>query len=216
MEPRGLQMGPLRIRFECSVPSTRPYVVSVEPCRLCLACISWALPRLHITWQSTRTPKGVRSVAALLAHLSVVAGHLHVRSPSMNRRWWKAYFLVALILTAGGFVFSWFADIEWGMRWWEWLFVPLYALQIFALYCFAFWHRVGVRRGWKLLFVASVLYEIWCLVELTMTPELESISQAQGFFLASTIGGTLAIQMPMLVALFLYAFRSEELWHGAT
>jgi hypothetical protein len=62
-----------------SGPGLPPVVVSVKPRRLCLACIPWAQPRLHITWQSTRTPKGVRSVAALLAHLSSVTGHFYVR-----------------------------------------------------------------------------------------------------------------------------------------
>ena len=133
----------------------------------------------------------------------------------MNRRWWKAYFLLALTLTVGGFAYPLLVDVDWDMHWWEWLFFPLYALQVCALYGFSFWLKLGTPRGWKLLFVASLAYEIWCLVDLTTNPELRSVTDAETWFLASTIGMTLVVQLPMFIALFLYGFRSKGLWYGA-
>ena len=132
----------------------------------------------------------------------------------MRRRWWRAYFYLMLVLTVVGLGLPFFIESDRETAWWEWLYFPLYAVQIVGLFGFVYWRRLGVPLVWQVAFLASLIYEVWDLFQMSTDPELKGTDYAG--FLASTVGVTLLLQVPMLIALFLYGYRSKELWHGAT
>jgi hypothetical protein len=131
----------------------------------------------------------------------------------MKRKWWKAYFFVVLALTIFGLVIPLFADEERKVAWWEWVYIPVYLVQIVGLFGFVFWRRIAAPTVWQFVFVAGVVYEIWELYSMATGPELPGDYAG---FLASTIVGTLVLQIPLWIGLFLYGFRCRELWRGAT
>jgi hypothetical protein len=132
----------------------------------------------------------------------------------MRRRLWKAYFFLALALTFLGLALPVFVGEDPKMAWWEWVYMPLYVVQIVGLFGFVFWRRLAVPPVWQFVFIASVAYEAWNLVSTATNPELEGTGYT-GLALM-TVGATLVLQAPMFIGLFLYGFRCRELWHGAT
>lgn len=137
-----------------------------------------------------------------------------VRLRVMRRRWWKVYFFLALALTVAGLVVPFIADDDQNMAWWEWIYIPLYVVQILGLFGFVFWRRLGVPPVWQVVFFASLAYEAWDLFSAATNPELEGTGYTGLVVMVNT--AILALQVPMLIALFLYGFRSRELWNGAT
>lgn len=130
----------------------------------------------------------------------------------MHRPWWKAYFVLALTLTIAGLVVPFFIDESPSLAWWEWVYIPLYLVQLAGLFGFVFLRRIASPLFWKLVFFASILYEIWELSSSAM--ELQTYSHVLG--VAGLVGLIALVQLPMLIALCLYAYRFQELWHGAT
>jgi hypothetical protein len=128
----------------------------------------------------------------------------------MNRKWWKIYFFLALVLTFAEFVLLLFVDDGRTLVWWEWAYVPLYTIQIVGLFGFVYRHRLAIPLLWKFAFVASVAYEVWELLSIATDPQLHGADQA--IFFVATVAMGLALQVPMLLGLFLYGFRSKELW----
>jgi hypothetical protein len=137
-----------------------------------------------------------------------------VRLRFMRRKWWKAYFFLALALTLVVLALPFLVDESRETPWWEWMYVPLYVVQIVGLFGFVFWRRLGVPPVWQVVFLASIAYEIWDLFSMATDPDLKTTDHAG--FLMTMVAATLVLQVPMLVGLFLYGFRCKELWHGAT
>jgi hypothetical protein len=126
-----------------------------------------------------------------------------------RRRWWQAYFVLVFVLTAVGLVLPLSLDDFPEMVWWEWVYVPIYLIQVAGLYGFAFWRRIGIPRIWQYAFVASLAYAIWDLFGIaTETSGAE-------LFVVFTIAGLVVLEAPMLLALFLYGFRCTDLWRPA-
>jgi hypothetical protein len=131
-----------------------------------------------------------------------------LKPPAMRRTWWKTYFVVILALTVLGLASRFLVQDARQLPWWEWLLIPLFIIQIVGLFGFAYWRRLGIPVLWRVVFLASVANEVWDLVSITTDPDLKDDT----FF----VGATLFLQIPMLIGLFLYAFRCKELWHRAT
>src|SRR5688572_14146823 len=112
----------------------------------------------------------------------------------MHRKWWKAYFFLMLALTVGGLALPLFIENDRQMAWWEWLYYPLYAVQIVGLFGFVYWRRFGVPLVWQVVFLASVMYEVWDLFQMSTDPELKGMGY-EGF-IASTVAATLVLQVP--------------------
>lgn len=130
----------------------------------------------------------------------------------MNRRlFWKVYFFLAVVLTIGYFVAPHLIDDTTEMGWLEWALIPLSAVQLLGLFGFAFERRVSVQGLWRLVFIASIAYEIWDWYSVMTMPDVVG----SGIFLIG-IGVAVLLEIPMLIALFLYGFRSRELWRAAT
>jgi hypothetical protein len=137
-----------------------------------------------------------------------------VRLRYMRRRWWKAYFVFALLLTIGAFALPFVVKGGAEMPWWHWVYVPLYIAQLVGLFGFVFWRRIGVPPLWKLVFLGSVAYTASNLLSMATLPGIASTEH--GGFLIAGVVANLVLQVPMLIGLFLYGFRCKELWHGAT
>ena len=126
-----------------------------------------------------------------------------------GKRWgWKAYFYLLLVLTIGAATFTFLGDLHGETPWWEWGFVPLYVLQLAGLFGFAYGRAVAEARLWRVIFIASVAYEAWNLATTAMDPEVAAHPELLGMAALLSFG----LQLPLLVALYLYGFRSEALW----
>jgi hypothetical protein len=138
-----------------------------------------------------------------------------------SRGWpWKIYLglLVGTMLAAiaGTLYFS--TENETPLEWYvEWAAYPFYIVQIAGVYGFIYWKRFGDVRLWQAVFALTVLELAWNCYEmadwLREFPEgFEFLGGFTPYFLA---GGALMLAVlvvPMLVALYVYAFRSPLLW----
>ena len=132
----------------------------------------------------------------------------------MGRKLWKAYFFLALVLTVAALTLPFVIEGSPETAWWEWMYMPIYVVQIVGLFGFVFWRRLGIPPVWQVVFLVSVAYEAWSLFAMATDPELKGTDHAG--FLVTNAAATLVLQLPMLIGLFLYGFRCKELWHGAT
>ncbi len=76
----------------------------------------------------------------------------------IKRLWWKLYFLVALVLMVLTAIAPLFVEPT-EVQWWTWSDIPLYLVQLIALFGLAFWRRIGASRLWQLIFIATLAYE---------------------------------------------------------
>jgi hypothetical protein len=135
----------------------------------------------------------------------------------MRRRWyWKMYFILMAALTVGGAGLSFYhwnetASLD---RLAEWASLPLYIVQLVGLFGFIYWRRIGSSLLWKLVFGATVLELVWAAYEMAVETS-PLFSDDLSFFLAMAVGG-IVLLLPLLVALYIYAFRSRVLWVQAT
>ena len=129
--------------------------------------------------------------------------------------WWKIYFFFALVLTVLTIIALLFVDdVSTELGGWGWSDVPLYILQLVALFGLAFWRRIGSPKLWQLAFVATLAYEGWHLYEVA-SDDLGIPTDMLGLAI-SIIAITYLLQAPLWVGLYLYGFRCKDLWHGAT
>ena len=131
----------------------------------------------------------------------------------MRRKLWQAYFFLALVLTVAGLTLPFFIEASAETAWWEWMYIPIYVVQLIGLFGFVFSRRLGIPPIWQAVFLISLAYEAWSLFSMATDPELNGTGYG---FLVMTVATTLLLQLPMLVGLFLYGFRCKELWQGAT
>ena len=138
----------------------------------------------------------------------------------MQRRWyWKAYFFLGVFLLALlvvlliGFSFYFPDEASAPEMVAGWVAMPMYFVQLFGLYGFVYWRRLGYARLWRLVFAATVLETAWSFYSAADDlPDLQGLDA--WFYTGITLSG-IALMAPLLVALFLYAFRSPRLWADA-
>lgn len=128
----------------------------------------------------------------------------------MRRNWWKAYFFFALAMTIGALSLPLWVEEFREMTWWDWTAIPLSIVQLTGLFSFAWWRRLGVPLVWQAVFLVSVFHEGWALVSVANDPDLRNAGHEA--LIALQILGTLLLQGPLLIALFLYGFRCKKLW----
>jgi hypothetical protein len=134
------------------------------------------------------------------------------------RRWWywKVYFILMAALTVAGTGLS--------LHYWDetssldriagWASLPMYIVQLVGLLGFIYWWRIGSSLLWKFVFGATVLELVWVTCEIAL--ETRSLSGDDlPFFVSMAVGSTVLL-LPLLVALYIYAFRSQVLWIEAT
>jgi hypothetical protein len=84
--------------------------------------------------------------------LSTVRQNADVRLRWMQRKWWKVYFFLALTLTVLGVALPLFIDEGQELAWWEWIYMPLYVVQIVGLFGFVYWRRLAIPPLWQFVF----------------------------------------------------------------
>lgn len=128
----------------------------------------------------------------------------------MRRSWWKAYFFFALAVAIAALSLPLWVEEFREMTWWDWTSIPLSIVQLTGLFGFAWWRRLGVPVVWQVVFLASVFCEGWALVSMATDADLRSGGHEA--LITLQILGTLLLQGPLLIALFLYGFRCKKLW----
>ena len=133
----------------------------------------------------------------------------------MTRRWyWKLYLLVMAVLTLT------FAG--WGLMFFlseettaiediaQWAALPMYLVQLVGFFGFVYGRRIGSARVWKLAFAATILDLLW--TGYTLETDLVSFASVGVTVLTIMVSVSVAIFLPLLAALYLYAFRSDDVW----
>ena len=137
----------------------------------------------------------------------------------MTRRWyWKLYLLVMAVLTLT------FAG--WGQMFFlseettaiediaGWAALPMYLVQLVGLFGFVYWRRIGSALLWKLVFAVIILELLWQGYSFAIDAA-GFADTGTGVFVIMLIVAA-AIFLPLLAALYLYAFRSDNLWARAS
>jgi hypothetical protein len=131
----------------------------------------------------------------------------------MKRLWWKAYFFLMLVLTVIGIGFAPFFLESPERDWWDWIFIPMYCLQLVGLFGFAYWRPIAVPLIWRATFAVSIPYEVWNMASLILE---DGPSHGLMIFMIGVAIAMLLIQGPLFIAIYRYGFKCKELWHGAT
>ena len=90
------------------------------------------------------------------------------------------------------------------MNMWDWLDIPISIGALIGLYGFSYQRRIGQGKFWQNWFYGIILWDILFIFYLSESPfELESETEGLIF---------LALAIPWYIALYLYGFRSDNLW----
>ena len=124
---------------------------------------------------------------------------------------WKIYFyLLCTIFFIDIFFRFYFSglNIDWiGLS--VFVFLPSVVSAV-GLYCFAYGKRIFNKLFWKLFFVVFVVDRFFYLLD---SVEVSKEIHGENFSLINDIGTTLlysSFEMPLFIALFLYAFCGEK------
>lgn len=135
-------------------------------------------------------------------------------SPTMHRRWyWKVYLGVMAVLLIGASILIVHDLREQSAR--DQLVqlasIPLYVAQLVGLFGFVYRRRIGSPLLWKLVLLASIAEVAWNGYE-TLNDTRDATSEQFGFFLLGIVAAATIVDLPLLIALYVYAFRSSALW----
>jgi hypothetical protein len=131
-----------------------------------------------------------------------------------QRRFWKGFFFLMVVLTIGGYALPFLYPEEIGQNEFQDLaLLPLYLAQLVGLFGFAYWRAIGTRRIWQWIFGATVLETAWMTHGFLSESPPSELGSVFVIGLAATLIPLLAL---FLWALFSYAFRATHLWAKAT
>jgi hypothetical protein len=132
----------------------------------------------------------------------------------MSHAWWKKYFFFALALFLAQLGLMVFFEEAWRTTGWDWAYVPIAAAELAGLLGFAWRRRLGRPELWQIVFLASLAYEAAGWFSLATDPDLKA--GAHESFIMLALLADWIVRLPMLIALFLYGFRSKALWQPGT
>jgi hypothetical protein len=129
----------------------------------------------------------------------------------MHRNWWKAYFFLALAIAVAIMALPLYVYEEGpSTDWRDWMDVPLYMMQLIGLFGFAYWRRIGAPVVWQIVFLGSLAYSGWSWFSMATDPDL--LNAGHEALIVLSILGSLLLEAPLLIALFLYGFKCRALW----
>jgi hypothetical protein len=119
---------------------------------------------------------------------------------------WKFYFWLVLALDMTAFV------MPQQRRVWETVDMGMFLLALFGLFGFCWGKRMLSRLFWQVFLVCLLLW-IGCYA-FVLAPIPAVASQAGSMKLPVQLLSSLAIvpHIPLIAALYLYSFRSAEIW----
>lgn len=118
---------------------------------------------------------------------------------------WKVYFwiMVVVLVTSHLIVFSSGARIH------NYLDVPISLITVAGIYAYAYKIKLINQYIWKIWLVFAIVWEILLSILLTTIDTKYEV----GFYvdlIAALI--SLALILPGYIALYIYAFRSDDIW----
>lgn len=123
---------------------------------------------------------------------------------------WKIYFIALLTLTIGAYIAA-FSDFDY-------IDIPLNMISMIGLFGYAYKRRFFFRGFWKYWLFVIIFWDslhLFLSIKHSWINDRESIELAgHNFIVAIIIGAAigLAIFLPGFIALYLYGFRSKDLW----
>ena len=92
----------------------------------------------------------------------------------------------------------------------QWAGLPMYLVQLVGLFGFVYWRRIGSALLWKLVFAVTILDLLWQGYSFAIDAA-GFTDTGTGVFVTMLVV-VAAIFLPLLAALYLYAFRSDDVW----
>jgi hypothetical protein len=131
----------------------------------------------------------------------------------MHRRWyWKLYLGLMALFTAGvvGVSLYFWGEAASYYRVTDWLSLPVYVVQLVGLFGFVYGRRIASALLWKLVLAVTVLELAWGFYETVRDADPLAGGELPFLLALGAVGAVL--YLPLVVALFIYAFRSPGLW----
>ena len=122
----------------------------------------------------------------------------------MKRVLWKIYFFLLLAIAVITYIWQGFA------RFWGIIDLVIFILAMVGLYAYIWRKELITKIFWKVFFIITIFWNIFYLYILPLPEKvLESFEQSgMSNFTGSTL--SLILFIPLIVALYLYAFGSLE------
>ncbi len=123
---------------------------------------------------------------------------------------WKCYFWVLTILLSLRHLAVY--DLTGGFsRIWEVIDIPMDVVLVIGLFGFCWERRIFFKLFWKMYFVA---FSVWFIAGNFFIPQPQEVAEIDPpvAFQNFDMGLSITLSILMFVALFLYAFRSSEIW----
>lgn len=123
---------------------------------------------------------------------------------------WKIYFIALLVLSIGAY-FAAFSD-------YDYIDIPLNIISMIGLFGYAFKRCYFFRGFWKYWLFVIIFWDslhVFLSIKYSWLNDRETIELAGQYFNVAIIIGAaigLAIFLPGFIALYLYGYRSRDLW----
>jgi hypothetical protein len=132
-----------------------------------------------------------------------------------HRRWyWKLYLGLMALFTAGvvGVSLYFWGEAASYYRVTDWLTLPVYVVQLVGLFGFVYGRRIGSALLWKLVLAVTVLELAWGFYGTVR--DADPLFGGELAFLLGMAAVGAVVYLPLVIALFIYAFRSPGIWAG--
>lgn len=94
--------------------------------------------------------------------------------------------------------------------WVDWVYLPVVGISIFGLFGYAYQKTFGKQSFWKRWFIFILIFDASSMVYEYSTGVFDIEGMWQPVITLSLL---IAIFLPYYVALYLYSYKSEELWN---
>lgn len=119
---------------------------------------------------------------------------------------WKIYFWFMI-------VFSVFAYLGQGFsRHWEIIDAMIFTLSAVGLYAFCWGKRIGTHVFWKVFFFVQIVWNGYYQFFIPMVPSAKEAIGSMPQSSAAILN--IVLFLPLLIAIFLYAFKRSDIWQG--
>ena len=130
--------------------------------------------------------------------------NLYERKYYMNVKW-KIYFWFLVVIVVNGYSSMFSAYLIF----YDYLDIPFSILGLVGLFGYAYKKKLLCPNIWKICFFLIVIWEIFNTFFIPFHANRELVGQNEEFYVKFI---SLFIALPLYISLFLYGFRSKEIW----
>jgi hypothetical protein len=94
--------------------------------------------------------------------------------------------------------------------WWDWIYLPILGISIAGLFGYAYQKAIGGKSFWENFFIFLIIFDTIDFFREYNAGLYDTEGMWQPIITFSLL---IAIILPSYVALFLYGYKSKELWN---